>query len=175
MGAFAPRVGATSLYSDQRARAVNDIVTILVVESATADQSSDTRAGKSAAFDTQGGPGTGPLSIIPLFGVSASASNTFEGEGSTSRSGRLSATITASVKEVFPNGNLRLEGIRVVEINQEQEVLYIQGIARPRDISGDNTIYSTALADAEISYRGSGALDNASHQGILSRLLGWLF
>ncbi len=167
--------GSGSLFSDQRAFQINDIITIRVTESASADQSSITASNKSASFATSGGPGTGPLSAIPLFGVSGSADNSFDGEGSTSRSGKLTANITARVREVTPNGNLVIQGSRVVIINQAEEVMEIEGIVRPKDISADNSVLSTYLADARISYRGTGALDTSSRQGLISRFLGWIF
>ena len=168
-------IGDGSLFSDQRAFQVNDIITIRVVESASADQSSNTASNKSASFKTNGSPGTGPLSSIPLFGVSGSADNAFDGSGETSRSGKLTANITARVTEVSNNGNLIVQGSRVVIINQAEEVMEIEGIVRPKDISADNSVLSTFLADARISYRGTGALDTSSRQGLISRFLGWIF
>lgn len=168
-------IATESLFSDQRAFQVSDIITIRVVESTVADQSSDTRSSKSASFDASGGPGTGFFSSIPLFGVSAGGENRFDGNGQTSRSGRLSASITARVTEVLPSGDLLIEGSRVVAINQEEEIMEIQGIVRPKDIDADNTVLSTYLADARISYSGSGPLAQSSKQGFLSRFLGWIF
>ncbi len=167
--------GDGSLFSDQRAFQIDDIITIRVIESASADQSSTTASNKSASFKTAGGPGTGPLSSIPLFGVSGSADNTFDGSGETSRSGKLTANITARVTEVSSNGNLIVHGSRIVIINQAEEVMEIEGIVRPKDISADNSVLSTYLADARISYRGTGALATSSRQGLISRFLGWIF
>ena len=165
----------TSLFADQRAFQVSDIITIRVIESAVADQSANTKSNQSASFKANGGPGTGFFSSIPLFGVSGSGANDFDGSGQTSRSGSLSTNITARVIEVLPNGNLLIEGNRVVAINQEEEVVSIEGIVRPKDIDADNTILSTYIADARISYKGSGPVAGGAKQGVLSRFLGWIF
>lgn len=167
---------ASSLYTDQRAYQIDDIVTILVVESSSASQRSETEASKDASFATNVGPGQGGLlDYIPLLNVSGSADNNFQGTGATSRSGSISSTLTARVIEVSPNGNLIVEGSRTVVINQEEEIVEVRGVVRPRDIRSDNTVFSTSLADAHVSYRGSGALSTSSRQGVVSRVLGWLF
>ena len=163
-----------SLYSDKRAFEVGDIVTVLIVESAQASNEATTETKKDASISLAGGQGTGPLDFIPLFGLDAAMKNDFDGEGKTTRSGKLSATITAKVMKVLENGNLLVEGSRVVEINQEKEILTLTGMARMRDISADNTIYSTNLADVRISYQGAGAIHDAHRQGLISRFFNWI-
>ena len=163
-----------SLYSDKRAFEVGDIVTVLVVESAQASNEATTETKKDASISLSGGQGTGPLDVIPLFGLDAAMKNDFDGEGKTTRSGRLTATITARVVKVLENGNLLVEGSRVVEINQEKEILTLTGMARVRDISADNTIYSTSLAEVRISYQGAGVVHDGHRQGLISRFFNWI-
>jgi flagellar L-ring protein precursor FlgH len=163
-----------SLYSDKRAFDVGDVVTVLVVESSQASNEAMTETSKDASLSVSGGEGKGPLDFIPLFGLEASSKNDFEGAGKTTRSGTLTTKITAKVIRVLKNGNLLVEGTRVVEINQEKEILTLTGIARVRDISADNTIYSTSLADARISYQGKGAVRDGHRQGLISRFFNWI-
>ena len=97
------------------------------------------------------------------------------GTGQTSLSGQLSTKITAKVIEIRPNGHLVIEGSRLISVNGDDDRITLHGVARPEDIQADNTILSTYLAEAQISYNGKGPAKDAAHRGFLLRVLSWLF
>ncbi len=91
------------------------------------------------------------------------------------RSEHLTATVPAIVRKVLPNGNLFIEGHRVVLVNSEEQHFYISGVVRPIDIDQENSIKSSQIADAEIEFTGRGVLSDNQHQGWLSRYFGWIW
>lgn len=171
-----------SLYEDNRARRLNDIVTIRVVENITGSGKADTSAGRESSLNT----GIDDLFGLPLnlntnnlYGqgktfsptVKGSMVDDFTGSGKTSREGRLIGTITAKVVEVMPNGNLLLEARKEITINREKQILVLRGMARPDDIGIDNTIVSNRIADAEIYFVGDGVIQDKQGPGWLVRFL----
>ena len=107
----------------------------------------------------------------PFSSVQSDYSNTFDGSGSTARSGDLTAYMSARIIQVLPNGNLVIEGNREVRVNNENQIITLTGIVRPRDISSANVVQSTYLADARISYSGTGVLNDQQRPGWLARIL----
>ena len=175
------REGATggTLFADHRARAVNDILTIIVVEQSTSSRSASTTTSKNtsrtAALNDFPGlalPSRNPTARnnlkLDLEGKAA-----HEGKGSIDRSDKLTAQIPARVVKVLDNGNLVIEGRRAVIVNDETQVATISGVVRPQDISGVNTVLSSQIADAELQIVGRGALAEAQRPGILYRILDW--
>jgi flagellar L-ring protein precursor FlgH len=160
-----------NLFSDHRAMSVDDILTIIIVESAKAGSESKTNTSKASEM----GVTTNATSIIPPYQLGLGNSSKYDGKGATSRSGSLSATITARVVKVLDGGNLVIEGSKTVEINQEKEIIKISGVVRPQDIQKNNVVYSTSIADAEITYTGNGAVNTAARPGFFTRLANWLF
>lgn len=161
----------TSLVSNLKAHRVGDLVTILITEEATASSSAKTKADNKSEHG--GGPGLGFLDFIKPFDISAE--NKYQGNGDTQRDGSLQAQITARITEVLHNGDFRLAGQRMVNINGEKQLIEITGICRARDIGSDNTIMSTYISDAQIAYNGSGLVTDASQPGVVTRILNWLF
>ncbi len=162
-------------YSNHKAMHVGDIVTVLVTESSQGVNSSSLKTKKESKVDMNGGPGKGPFSFLPLFGVKTSMKDELNGTGRTSLSGELSAKITAEVVEIRPNGHLVIEGSRMVSVNNDEDRVTLHGVARPEDIRADNTILSTFLAEARITYAGKGPASHAAHKGVLLRVLSWIF
>ena len=160
-----------NLFSDHRAMRVDDILTIIIVESAKAGSESKTNTSKASEVGFK----AGSLKLLPQQEFGAGNSAKYDGKGATSRSGNLSATVTARVTEVLESGNLVIEGSKVVEINQEKEIIKISGIVRPQDIQKNNIVYSTSIADAEITYSGNGTVNTASRPGFFTKLANWLF
>ncbi len=160
-----------SLVSNYKAHRVGDIVTIQIVEQTTANAASKTDANNKT--EVSGGPGLGVLDVLTNWGISAE--NKYTGDGRTQRSGSLQAEITARIVEVLHNGDFRLAGTRMVEINGERQIIEITGLCRARDIGPGNTILSTAIADARIAYNGSGPVDATSEPGVVTKLINWLF
>jgi flagellar L-ring protein precursor FlgH len=172
--------GGAHLFVDHRARAVNDIVTIVVVEQSTQSRSANTKTSKdttrTAALNNFPGldlPGRNAEAAKMLkFDLSGKAEH--EGKGSIDRSDRLTAQIPARVVKVLDNGNLVIEGRRAVLVNDETQVATSSGVVRPQDITGGNTVLSSQIADAEVQIVGKGVLAEAQRPGILHRFLDWL-
>lgn len=160
----------TELYADSRARAVNDLVTIHVIESVSGGGRADANLGKqssiSAGLDAFG---YSPGALSAGFGTS------FEGGGSTARASELSAVLTARVAEVLPNGNLVLEGVREIDINGERQVIVLTGVVRPFDIGPHNVVASTAIGQMRIRYFGRGVIRDNLQPGWLVRFLSRIF
>ncbi|CAK0761475.1 Flagellar L-ring protein [Gammaproteobacteria bacterium] len=158
------------LFEDDRARRVGDIITVLLVEKTNATKKAATSLSKSDSVDT---------SITTLFGRkpsiaglasnSLSGSSTFDGSGDSTQSNSLSGSISVTVTEVLPNGYLVIRGDKVIGLNQGSEYVRLSGIVRPADIHADNTVSSTAIANATISYGGTGAVADANTMGWLGR------
>ncbi len=179
------------LFVDNKARTINDIVTIDIVESSTATKQASTKLGRSsdmsagmpnlfgqetrlnarlARLQTSNAAGTTSANALDLSNLlGASTKNDFNGNGKTTRSGKLSGKMTALVTEVLPNGNLRIRGKRLVTVNGEEQVMVLTGLIRPDDISAQNIVLSTFIADASISYYGVGVVGDKQRPGWLAR------
>jgi flagellar L-ring protein precursor FlgH len=176
-------------FIDTKARKVGDIVTIRISESSKATNSADTQTGRTSSleagietlFGTEDWYDDEVLDRIPRwlpkpdpFGnpsVKGSITSDFDGAGSTSRSGDLSAYITCRVTQVLPNGNLYIVGSREILVNHETQMIILSGVIRPRDINDDNVILSTFISDAKIAYSGSGIVNDRQRPGWLANLL----
>ena len=177
------------MFIDTKARNVGDIVTVEIDESAKASNKANTETGRTSSLEAGSDQLFGvedwwtnevlpdvPDSLPKLtpFGnpsVKGSMKSKFEGDGATTRSGTLSAFITCRVVDVMPNGNLKIVGTREVMVNNENQLIILSGIIRPRDISEENVIMSTFISDAKIAYSGSGIVDDRQRPGWLANLL----
>lgn len=158
------------LFSDPRAHRVGDILTIVLTENTQASKKASTSTSKKDDTNISGGTLWGKA--FPLNGgkiASLGGERGFDGSGSSSQSNQLTGQITVTVAQRLSNGNLLLRGEKWLTINQGRELVRIAGIARPQDIGPDNTILSTRIANAQITYTGSGTLADANSQGWLSR------
>jgi len=168
-----------TLFSDQKARTIGDIVTIKIAESSKAtnkattetDRSSSLSASIDALFNAEKRyPADQPF-FNPFSKVAGGVESEFKGNGTTKRSGDLNASIAALVTQVLPNGNLVVTGAREVLINNENQIIQLTGVVRPRDINADNEVLSTYVADARISYSGSGVVDDRQKPGWLTNIV----
>lgn len=157
---------------------IGDIITVIVVESAEATHEERTDNKKSAGLN--GGPDEGTknlLSFIPFLG--GSANTDFSGSGTTKRSGLFETSISVEIINVFPNGNLEIQGEKKVRINSEEQEIKVSGIVRPEDIDVDNSVKSTFVSNANISYKGNLKISDEEKEGILTQILstvlGFLF
>ena len=157
--------GAASPFADLRALRVNDVVIVRVEEVADARRGADTQVLRTArwwnnlSFIPLVGPllaGLGDASLQTTAGIDSE--NSFNGSGRSGRSERLLATVPALVRKVYDNGNMFIEGHRVVLVNNEEQHLYVSGLVRPIDIDQQNSIKSSMIADAEIEFVGHGAV-----------------
>ena len=164
-----------SLYTDHRAMKHDDLLTILIVENAKAGSKSSTSTGKKNSFGIDNVKGGGALDFIPAFGASGGLNTGYEGKGATSRQGSLIAKVSARVVDVLDNGNLVINGSKVVEVNEEKEIIKISGIVRPEDIGTDNTVYSYKISDANITYSGKGVSYKGQRPGLIARFFNFIF
>lgn len=160
------------LYEDLRAGRVGDILTVRLSEQTNASKNSSTSTSKStdatlANPTVLGRPVT--LGGTALFDGSLSGTQGFDGEGASSQSNSLQGDITVTVTERMRNGNLRIRGEKWVMLNQGKEYIRLSGIIRPFDIGPDNSVASTKIADAEITYSSKGVLAAANRMGLISR------
>lgn len=171
---FSPIANNLFLFVDVKARRVNDIVTIQIIENATAsnsantstDRGGDTSASAPSFFGLERG-----VSALNFASILQGLSDlSFSGQGTTSRTGSLQASLAARVVEVLPNGDLVLEGVKQVTINRERHVLTLRGVARSRDVSPRNVVLSTAIANMEVSFDGKGVISDANKPGFFYRL-----
>jgi len=173
---------SSGLFEDLRARRLNDIVTIKVIENISGSGKADTSAKRDSSLEAGvdqlfGAPLN--MNLRNLYGqgntfspsVKGAMKDDFKGSGETNRQGRLIGTITAKVVEVMPNGNLVLEARKEIVINNERQIFVLKGMARPEDIGVDNTILSTRLTDTEIYLVGKGVLQDKQRPGWFVRIL----
>lgn len=166
------------MFVDMKGRTVGDIVTVVIVENASAskeattetDRKSTMSAGVTNVFGLEKYISQlGNNAINPAALVNASTTNDFEGSGKTERTEKLDATLTTQVIEVMSNGNLRIEGNKTVTVNNEMQIVTLSGIIRQADISPGNTVDSKNILNARIAYVGEGVISDKQQQGWLVR------
>ncbi len=178
--------GMANYYLDRRARNVGDIVTVKIIEQSTASQEASTQTGRTSNLDaklddTFGLPQDYGMSDFLGSGepfrpsVKGKYNRDFKGGGTTVRKDKLTSTITASVVERLPGGNLRIEANREIKVNREKQRVTLSGIIRPEDISVYNTVLSTQMAEAKIRYSGRGVLGDTQGPGWFARIMDWLW
>ncbi|UNK57299.1 flagellar basal body L-ring protein FlgH [Pseudoxanthomonas daejeonensis] len=161
-----------SLYSDRIARDVGDLLTINLVESTTAQTSATTQVGKTSdismsAPEILGAPVT--YNGRDILSATISGERDFDGQGKSSQSNRLQGSVTVTVIQRLPNGNLVVQGQKNMRLNQGDELVQIQGVVRPADINLDNSVPSSRVGEARIVYGGRGAIAQSNAMGWLGR------
>jgi flagellar L-ring protein FlgH len=160
------------LFENPIARHVGDVVTIVLNEATNAQKSATTKTQKSTNDTLPGMSLFGsPVTIHGASVLSGTVNDAskFDGEGNSAQSNSLTGYITTTVARVLPNGNLYIKGEKKIWINQGQENVVLSGVIRPVDLSPDNTISSSRVANARITYGGKGAINDANTAGWLSR------
>jgi len=170
----------TSLGNDPRARGVNDLLTVRVVESIAATGKADASLNKasesSAAIPNLFGVEKKlPSFIDPTKLAGLSTDSKYSGGGATSRTSELTAVMTVRVAEVLANGNLVLEGAREIDINGDRQIVVLTGVVRPLDIAPNNTVLSTQIGQLSIRYFGNGLIKDNLKPGFLARILNKIF
>lgn len=165
--------GYQPMFEDRRPRNVGDTLTILLQENVSASKSSSSSANRN------GSAGMGliavPTKLDSWLGdgkadFEAEGKNDFAGKGGAAARNTFTGTITVTVNQLLPNGNLRVVGEKQIAINQGTEFIRFSGVVNPRTISGSNTVPSTQVADARIEYVGNGYINEAQTMGWLQRL-----
>lgn len=170
--------GAISLFDDSsykpisgdhKSFGVGQSLTVLIYEQASSASSADTNTNRSsninAAVD----------GINNRYDGGINFSNDFEGGGTITRTGKLVASVTVTIEEKLGNGEFLISGDQFIEFNNENQRIQLSGRVRPEDISTNNTVLSTRVADARITYMGDGLLGQRQKPGILTRFFHWLF
>lgn len=163
--------GALSLYSDKKARNVGDILTIVINESTTQTATKARTNGKSGSVSV--GNGTGIFDFIRAFSVSGS--DQWQADGSATDTSRFIGQITVTVVEVLPNDNMIVEGTQSIWQNRDEHKITLRGIVRRDDVTMNNTVPSTKVADATLKFDGKGPLNAKQRQGILTQVFNFLF
>jgi flagellar L-ring protein precursor FlgH len=164
----------SDMAADLRARSVDDMVTIIVDEQASAVSVGQTKTARTSSAKSAITAAAGQLSaasrVANLFNMNTNTS--LDGEGTTSRQTTLTAMITARVTQVLPNGYLVIEGAKTVLVNSENQIITLHGVVRPTDLSDANTVQSGKVAELELQVNGRGVVNDAIHRpNFLYRLL----
>lgn len=165
-----------SLYSDTTARAVGDVLTIVISESQTVKNKEDTELNKTTSlnaaltnFDVL------PNAFNTLPAVAGESDRQFTGEAKYDKEGKFETRLSVLVIDVQPNGNLVVEGRRRIVIDRETKCIRVTGIVRPYDVTAVNTIQSWQVANASIAYEGRGSLTRTTNRGFLGELLDYIW
>lgn len=169
-GAIYQVAQARPLFEDRRARHVGDTLTINLVERNTAQKASNASTSRGSSMSG----GITSLSRVPLAGLAglsaeAAMDSSFSGAGAATANNAFNGTITVTVIEVYPNGNLLVSGEKQLAINQGNEFIRFSGVINPNTVTTSNTVQSTQVADARIEYKGSGFIDESQRMGWLQR------
>ncbi len=160
-----------NLFNDRKAHFVGDVITVTLSERTVSRKSSGVTTGKKSGVNFNAGPllGANPTIKGKELTTTLNQDRTFDGSADADQSNSLQGNITVTVAEILPNGNLIVRGEKWITLNRGDEFIRISGIVRAEDIAPDNTIVSTRLANAKISYSGTGELASTQKMGWLSR------
>lgn len=171
----------TEMYRDYRAFQPLDLITILVSEKDSGTHNANTNTKAESSFDASiekllalekqvakwQDDKTPDLASL----IKASTESEYKGEGQTARRGELTAKISAVIVEVLPSGLLRIEGEKIVSVNNEEQTMVVSGLVRQRDISSDNEVKSSQIAQMRIDYFGKGSVGDMQSAGWLFRII----
>ncbi len=165
-----------SMFADKRARAVGDIITILVQESNSASKENSTKTSKSSSVDAGLDTIFYSPAVSKLFtkggempAMKFGGSQSFDGGGKINNSERITARIAVRVVDVQPNGNLIIEGRRETFVSGEKQEAILSGLVRGEDIAANNTVLSYNIADASIKFMSKGTITDNQRKGWLHR------
>lgn len=194
---FAADVPADSLFNQRAAKDATaisekldrfepgDIITVIVRETLDASTTADTKTKKESGVKSDAAAAANPFLVgakpngnnilnpgeLPNWDIQAE--NETKDTGNTRRKNTLTTSITCTVEEVYPNGNLKIVGEKQVAVNREDSTVYLSGIIRSKDITAQNTIQSTQVANATVRVKGKGPLWNNQRRGIVTKVLDW--
>lgn len=192
------RPSGSFLFYDIKARGLGDLVTVIVDENISAaghattdlDRSSEIGAGVSSDVGLADILSKGFRKLAELFGIDglsgptqganvsvleSTTENSFEGDGSTTRSGRFTAMITCRVVNVLPGNVFHIRGQRSLHVNHEEQLLTLEALVRQEDIRTDNSVHSAVLAEARMRLDGIGVIDDKQLPGWFARVMDWVY
>jgi flagellar L-ring protein FlgH len=172
---------ANALYKDTKARNIGDILTVHITEETLASKDAKSSSSKNSSLSGSASFGH-PIvdgretawtnASLPAYSLEANRS--FQGDGSIENSEKFTASVTVRIIDILPNKNLLIEGQRSLVIQEETMKVHVSGTVRPADISRNNTINSSAIADASIKYESEGPLVKNQKRGLFTRFLNWI-
>lgn len=175
-GSLYSSTNGMDLFSDRKARRVGDILTVVLQEKTVSKKSSNVEVSKESNIqipDVAGAAGTVLGSNVSLgglgLGTNVTSNRDFNGEADAAQSNNLLGDVAVSVVNIWPNGTLEIRGEKWITLNRGDEFIRISGLVRPEDVTPNNTVLSTKVANARIAYAGTGALADSSSMGWMSR------
>ena len=172
---------AEDLYGHTKARHIGDLLTIRIVENSNVEKDASRTAAKSYSISGSASAGHPQIdsqaiawtnAVLPKFGLTASRD--FSGAGGVENTDKFESYITVRVTDVLPNGNLLIEGTRTLTLKDDTVEMLLSGAVRVQDISNENVIDSTKIADAVIRYTSAGSLDKTAKKGLVPRFIDWV-
>ena len=161
------------LFEDVRARRVGDVINVVLEERTDATKAASTSTNKGSGINVPG-PTLfgGPVKALgrEFLAADVNSNSEFSGQGDSSQSNRLSGSVAVTVQHKLPNGNLWIKGQKTLTLNQGSEIVKVSGQIRPTDIAPNNSVHSSKIADAQITYGGTGLLADANQAGWLTRV-----
>lgn len=161
-----PQGGWRGFTADNKAYRPGDVLTVQVFENTSASSSAETGTRRTNRLAAELAHGSSKVAESSL-----AVSGDFDGGGRTQRASRLLTTVTVTVQEVLPGGQLRVAGTQAVTVNEEQQRVTLEGVVRPADISDGNVVQSTRIAEARITYDGEGDLTERNRRAWWRQLL----
>ena len=169
-GSIYAAVNHRPLFEDRRARSVGDTLIIAINEKINASKDSSTKTDRSGSVTASVPTITGvPGKSVQGITVDGKSSNAFEGKGEVASNNSFTGTITVTVIELLPNGNMLVSGEKQIGINRGTEFIRFSGVVNPANIVAGNSVASTQVADARIEYRANGPIDEAQVVGWMAR------
>jgi flagellar L-ring protein precursor FlgH len=177
---WTPQSPYSDMGSDYKARNINDLIVIQVVESTTATEDGAVKTARTfsassgiSAFMGLPGPNAGIQNIF-----SPSSSRTLNGQGQTSSDSTLNTSLSGRVVDVLPNGFLVIEAVRQMLMNNQHQTVIIHGVVRPGDINSSNAVPSTAVSNLEVELKGKGVISDGvappnKLMGLILKLVGF--
>lgn len=165
--------GYSALHVGARARAVGDMLTIVLVEATTTQKSTTGQTRRDGSFSITP-PASGPLSFLNPDALKAASEGTFRGQGNAAQQSRLNGAIAVTIAAVYPNGTADVVGEKQLALSQGEEWVQFAGRVRLIDVDASNRLFSNQVANARMIYSGSGAIQEASRPGWLSRFFGMI-
>jgi flagellar L-ring protein precursor FlgH len=169
-GAIYQAAAYRPLFEDRRARHVGDVLTIVINEKTQAGKEASSNAAKTSAVDASIGTVAGiPLKTLQGLTLGAEASAEYDDESKLNSSNTFSGSVTVTVIEVLPNGNLVVAGEKQIGLDKGTEYVRLSGVVQPDTIQAGNTVSSAKVADARIEYRTSAKFDKAEMMSWMAR------
>lgn len=156
------------MIADRKAFLPGDVLTVIVIETSNAQTGTDLSSGKEIKTALQVSYNKNKHDVS--FGLRGDGRS----HAKTGRNGKIKASLTVRIKDILPNGNYLVEGRQLITINGEQQTILLGGIVRQEDISAQNTILSTRLADAQITYSGDGSVSNSQRYNHIYKILSFM-